>query len=266
MNIKKLFLAWQNPKTRLWFPIGMLTFDGEYYHFVYTYGVKKAQSQSEFHLVHSFPEINRIYHSVKIFPLFANRLMPSSRPDYPNYINWLNITKNEIDLMDILTRSNGKKVTDTFEVFPYPEKNNNGNFQIHFFIRGLRYMPQSSQEYIQDLKEGNQLFITQDCQNTYDSDALLLRTENKHNLGYCPQYFTQDILHLLKIDSQSVKVCVEKINLAPAPIQLRILCKLIAPWNNNFTPFKNEDYQPIVDDFLFIDDIAQKPLSVICKI
>ena len=52
MNIKKLFLAWQNPETRCWFPIGVLTFDGEYYDFRYSKGVKKAKVQSEFQLLH----------------------------------------------------------------------------------------------------------------------------------------------------------------------------------------------------------------------
>lgn len=250
MNNKKLFLAWQNPETLFWFPIGVLTFDGKYYDFCYTHGVQKAKAQSEFQLLHCFPKINHIYHSQNIFPLFANRLMPSSRPDYPNYINWLNIPNNEDNPMNILARSGGRKVTDTFEVFPSPEKTNNGIFQIHFFIHGLRYMPDSSQECIQNLQENTQLLIMKDCQNEYDSNALLLRTKNCHNLGYCPRYLTKDIIQLLEIYPQSVKVCVEKINLAPAPVQLRLLCNLSAPWNDNFVPFNDEDYQPIVDHSL----------------
>lgn len=247
MNIKKkLFLAWQDPKTRCWFPIGILTFDGQYYYFTYTKGVKKAQDKSQFKLLHCFPKTPMIYQSKNIFPVFANRLMPSSRPDYPNYINWLNLPQNEDDLMKILARSGGRKVTDTFEVFPYPE-NNNGFFTINFFVHGLRYMPESSQDYIPNLETNSQLFIIKDCQNQYDANALLLRTKNKHNLGYIPRYLTKDIIKLLEINPQSVKVHIEKINLAPVPIQLRLLCNLTVPWPKNFAPFSDEDYQPILE-------------------
>ena len=59
--MKKLFLAWQEPKSRHWFTIGQLTFDGKYYQFVYTRGVKQAQTESNFQLLHSFPERDRVY-------------------------------------------------------------------------------------------------------------------------------------------------------------------------------------------------------------
>jgi hypothetical protein len=252
MSIQKLFLAWQNPETRHWFPIGLLTFDGEYYGFSYTNGVEKARAESNFQLLHSFPEVDKIYKSKTIFPLFANRLMPSSRPDYPHYINWLNISENEFNLMNILARSGGNKVTDTFEVFPYPEKNQEGNFAINFFIHGLRYMPQCSQDYIANLKTEEPLFLIRDCQNPSDDNALLLRTENNLNLGYCPRYLTKDIINLLEINPQSVEVVVKKINLPPAPIQLRLLCSLTAPWYDHFSPFSDEIYQPITENSLLL--------------
>lgn len=252
MSIQKLFLAWQNPETRYWFPIGLLTFDGEYYTFSYTNGVEKARAESNFQLLHSFPEVGKIYKSKTIFPLFANRLMPSSRPDYPDYINWLNISENEFNLMNILARSGGNKVTDTFEVFPYPEKNKEGNLVINFFIHGLRYMPQCSQDYITNLKTEEPLFLVKDYQNQYDDNALLLRTKNNLNLGYCPRYLTKDIINLLEINPQSVQVFVEKINLSPAPIQLRLLCSLTAPWYDHFSPFRDEIYQPIMENSLLL--------------
>jgi hypothetical protein len=44
--MKKLFLAWQGSKSRHWFPIGQLTFDGKNYHFVYTHGVNKILTRN----------------------------------------------------------------------------------------------------------------------------------------------------------------------------------------------------------------------------
>jgi hypothetical protein len=245
--MKKLFLAWQDSKSRHWFPIGQLTFDGEKYCFVYTHGVKKAQVESNFQLLHSFPKRDRVYTSSELFPLFSNRLMRSSRPDYQDYIQWLNINKNEDDPIAILARSGGRKATDTFEVFPCPERYENGIYYIHFFVHGLRYMPESSIEKVKQLQPEERLYLANDFQNPYDSKALLLLTEQRHNLGYCPRYLAADIYEILKQNPQSVDVRVERVNPAPTPIQFRLLCNMTAKWQDDFNPFSSQDYQPIVD-------------------
>jgi hypothetical protein len=250
--MKKLFLAWQDPKSRHWFPIGQLTFNGKNYQFVYTHGVKKAQAESNFQLLHSFPERDRVYTSSELFPLFSNRLMRPSRPDYQDYIQWLNIPQDENDPIAILARSGGQKATDTFEVFSYPENNENGSYHIHFFVHGLRYMPESSIERVKQLQPEERLYLTQDFQNPYDSKALLLRTEDRHNLGYCPRYLTEDICEILKQNPESVCVRVERVNSTPTPIQFRLLCNLTAKSHDSFIPFSNQDYQPIVDSFVLL--------------
>lgn len=248
--MKKLFLAWQEPQSRHWFPIGQLTFDGEKYHFVYIQGVKKAQAELNFRLLHSFPDRDCVYTSSELFPLFSNRLMRPSRPDYQDYIQWLNIPQNEKDPIAILARSGGRKATDTFEVFPSPELSKDGMYHIHFFVHGLRYMPESSIKKAKDLKPEERLYLTQDFQNPYDSNALLLRTEERYNLGYCPRYLAENISSFLKQNPESAIVCVERVNPAPTPIQFRLLCNMTLQNCDNFAPFSSEDYQPIIDSSL----------------
>ncbi|MEY2830899.1 MAG: hypothetical protein RLZZ574_157 [Cyanobacteriota bacterium] len=248
--MKKLFLAWQNPETRRWFPIGQLTFDGENYYFVYTHGVEQAQAESNFRLLHSYPELDRIYTSPEIFPLFSNRLMRTSRPDFVDYIESLNFPQGETHPITILARSEGRKATDTFEVFPYPERKEDGTYEIHFFVRGLRYMPKASIERVNQLQLKEVLYLMQDIQNTFDSNALLLRTKKCHNLGYCPRYLTADISQLLKQNPRSILVEVEKVNLAPNPMQFRVLCKMQIKVENNFNFLAGEEYQPIVSSSL----------------
>ena len=253
--MKKLFLAWQDSKSRHWFPIGKLTFNGKNYHFVYTHGVKKAQTESNFQLLHSFPERDRVYTSSELFPLFSNRLMRPSRPDYQDYIQWLNIPKNEDDPIAILARSGGRKATDTFEVFPCPESNEDGSFHIHFFVHGLRYMPECSIEKVKQLKSEERLYLMRDFQNSHGSTALLLRTEERHNLGYCPRYLAADIYEILKQNPQSVCVRVERVNPVPTPIQFRLLCNMTAQWHGDFSPFSSQDYQSIVDSSLSLQNV-----------
>lgn len=245
--MNKLFLAWQDPKTRSWFPIGCLEYDGQEYSFFYINGVKKAQDSCDFQPLHSFPDLKQIYRSPVLFPLFSNRLMKRSRPDYKSYIQWLNISQQEDEEpMVILARSGGHKATDTFEIFPCPEPKD-GLYQIYFFVHGLRYMPECSIEEANKLNERDVLYLTQDFQNPYDEKALLLRTENKHNVGYCPRYLLEDISELIKRKSQDVKVHIEKINLPPTPSQYRLLCKITAPWGEGFKPFSSHDYKSFTD-------------------
>ncbi len=250
--MKKLFLAWQEPKSHHWFPIGCLEFDGNKYHFFYIKGVEKARREG-FTSVYSLPELDKIYSSTELFPLFSNRLMSRSRADYPKYIESLNISKGEDDPMTVLSRSGGSKATDTYEVFPCPEIDEKGNYHTHFFVHGLRYMPKCSIDKAVQLQQGDLLYLTHDFQNPYDPKALLLHTEDRHNLGYCPRYLSQDIFTMLQEHPQQVKVTIDRVNLSPAPMQFRLLCNLIAECDllsktlheRNFKPFAGDDYQPL---------------------
>ena len=115
--MKKLFLAWQEPKSRHLFPIGCLEFDGAEYHFFYIKGVEKARING-FNEVYSLPTLEKVYSSAHLFPLFSNRLMTRSRPDYAKYIQSLNIPAGEDDPMTVLARSGGGKATDSMKFFP----------------------------------------------------------------------------------------------------------------------------------------------------
>ena len=77
--MKILFLAWQNPASRAWFPIGRLAFNGARYRFSYIQGAVTAQQEGDFDPLWAFPELDRVYESLGLFPLFADRLLRRSR-------------------------------------------------------------------------------------------------------------------------------------------------------------------------------------------
>lgn len=246
--MKTLFLAWQDPNTRRWFPIGRLNYDGEEYQFVYVKGALEARNQCSFNGLYSFPDFNKVYKSPIIFPLFSNRIMRRSRPDYKNYIEGLNIAENKDEPINILARTGGKKATDTLEVFPYPIKDENGLYEINFFARGLRYLPSPSVDRILKLQEDELLYLEPEPENVHDSNALILRTEDNYKVGYCPRYLNSDFLLLIKENPNHVQVRVDRVNPAPTPLQQRLLCNLTAKWQSGFSPFSGNEYQPIVDD------------------
>jgi len=119
--MRTLFLAWQDPKSRRWYPVGRLASSNQLYSFQYTKGAEQAAAAG-FQPLASFPELRTIYVSEHLFPLFTNRILPHSRPEYGDYLKWLSVPPSERDPVVILSRSGGQRVTDTLEVFPCPEE------------------------------------------------------------------------------------------------------------------------------------------------
>lgn len=144
-------------------------------------------------------------------------------------------------------------MTDTFEVFPCPERDEDGAYHIHFFVHGLRHLPQESIARISDLKDEGRLLLMHDFQNPYDPAALMLRTDDtfpgdRHIVGFCPRYLLADAFEVLQSCVEYPQVLVERINPAPAPLQFRLLCNMSACWPPDFRPCSSDAYQPIVAD------------------
>jgi hypothetical protein len=249
--IRTLFLAWQDPARRRWHPIGRLTSNGRRFVFVYTQGALDAHQIGRFTPLPMFPDLHAVYQSDQLFPLFANRLMRASRPDYPQYVQWLNLGEKDPTPLALLARSGGHRVTDTLEVFPSPEKLSDDTYETWFFLHGLRHMPKESAERAEKLMPGEPLLVMWDFQNPQDPDALALRSSEMfrgdvHLLGYTPRYLRGEIIKLMTTGDNPPSVTVEQVNTSPAPIQLRVLCKLRMRWTSDFRPFDTSDYTPMV--------------------
>ncbi|WP_009630338.1 HIRAN domain-containing protein [Synechocystis sp. PCC 7509] len=250
---KTLFLAWQDSQSRCWFPIGRITFDEGKYEFVYTRGVIEAEKFGFAPLL-SFPYLKGVYTSTYLFPVLANRLMPRSRPDYADFVQWLNISQHDDDPIAILARSGGQRKTDTLTVFPSPEPDEDGKYHIHFFLHGLRHLPKCSIERINSFKPEEKLWLAHEFQNPYDSQALVLNTDDHYIVGYCPRFLNCEVFELLHQNPNAVEVRVERVNQSPAPLQFRLLCNLTAQWDKKFRPFSSLEYQPY--DFPVGDALA----------
>ena len=243
--MRKLFLTWQDKVSRQWFPIGQLVYDGKLFHFFYIKGALQARDEAGFQPLVSFPDFCEVYESDELFPMFSNRVMPSSRPEYQQTIEFLSLSEDYNDPLAFLARSGGAKVTDNFEIFCYP-KAENGEFHLHFFAHGLRYLPQCSIERISEMKRGDRIFLAHDFQNTFESDTLQLHTWDNYIVGYCPSYLLDDMNEMRR--NKAIKVCVERVNDESAPLQFRLLCRLIFPQTQNYKPFSSGNYAPVVTE------------------
>ena len=246
MTERTLFLAWQDPDSRRWFPVGRLQQRPQGgFMFAYTKGAQAAQDAG-FDCINGFDSFDKVYESNELFPLFANRVMRASRPDYPEYIRRLNVADEDADEMAVLAKSGGRRMTDAFEVFPLPEPDEKGRYHVHFFAHGLRHLTDEAQTTADRLQVNDALFLMRDFQNPKDSDALLMRTERSVPVGFCPRYLLKDVNTLLQRGPKEVRVLVEQVNQPPAPIQQRILCSLTAPWPPDFRPCSDDRFQPIL--------------------
>jgi hypothetical protein len=247
-----LFLAWRSSRTRSWYTVGRLTTNG-LYRFVYTHGAEEAELHGGFVAIPGFPDRHRVYESEALFPLFSNRLLPRSRPDYADWIEWLSLPEHDDDPVALLARSGGQRATDSFEVYPAPERRPDGSYHVHFFAHGLRHFPPSSVERASRLQPGDPLLLMHDFQNSTDPRALMMRTAEQaagdiHAVGFCPRYLLTDVLELLGRSPDSARVAVERVNPPPAPTQFRLLCNLTLHWPADFAPFSGPAHQPIPAD------------------
>ncbi len=240
--IKCIYLAWQDQATRGWHVIGQLLRIDEGYEFRYTHGIKNVPN---FSLLPSMPDHEKVYRSTALFSLFKNRLMPKSRADYPNYIRWMGLSNdNSADELITLAISGGEKETDFFRIIPVPEKNANNEYFFNFFVNGIRYMPDSAQELVNNLHQGDILYLVHEPHNPKDKYAILLRTDDPRSLiGYVPAYLTK-IIHKINEEkgNHSVNIEVAQVN-KDAPLQMRLLCKfsstyLNKPWDEYEDEFK----------------------------
>lgn len=241
----KLVLAWKNPYTRTWTPVGIVEYKNNRYFFNYTEGA----IVDNFNPFGQMVDLEKTYESETLFPIFKNRLLSKSRPEYEDYLDWLDINSDENNDLLELSISRGIRATDDLQLFPFPEINVEGNYEVKFFSHGISHMASNYVERLSSLYINEKLLITHDLQNRFDKNALLLRTEKDpiELLGFCPAFFSNDFNKLIKENgAENVNVYVQKVN-HKAPIQLKLLCKIVTKWPENFVPFDEDIFKPITN-------------------
>lgn len=244
--MKTLYIAWRDPDSRRWFPVGRLSFHDGKYHFVYTQG---ARASSQFSPFQGMRDFDLVYQSGQLFPFFANRILSKSRPEYPSLLRWLKMEAGDSDPLTILALTGGVRQTDSFETFACPVRTAQGDYQISFFSHGLSHMAQDAVDRVNGLKPGDNLYLLLDDQNVKDPLAIALRTDDPPIIvGYCPRYLNEDFRFLISANSaDAVSVTVEQVN-SDAPLQFKLLCKFASPWPPEFKPCTNWYYQTLTGE------------------
>ncbi|MEO8615494.1 MAG: HIRAN domain-containing protein [Luteolibacter sp.] len=232
-----------------WGPVGRLDYADGAYRFVYTQGARSLQGFRPFH---GMEDLNQIYQSDELFPVFKNRLMPESRPEYQAYLRWSGFDSSfnpddPLAPISILGVTEGIRQTDYIEVFPCPVPDLVGCYVNKFFVHGLRYLPLSSHVRLSQMEEGERLAMMPDPWNESDSSAVALRTTvgERMLVGYVPRYLAHDIWELYSgCHPEYMSIVVERVNV-DAPLQQRLLCRMNSCWPEGFQPCSTEEFRPI---------------------
>ncbi len=242
-----LFVAWRNQVEQHhqgWGPIGRLEHENGVYRFFYTRGANELDGFKPFS---EMPNLNEVYESNELFPLFANRLLGKQRPEYENFLRWGGFASDSSpDPILILGVTEGKKATDSVEVFPCPVPDGNGCYFNKFFVHGLRWMNTASIQRIESLRPDDRLYLMLDLQNPYDENAVALRTDtDRAMLGYVPRYLAAEVVDLCgRCDLDFIELYVAQVNL-DAPLQQRLLVRMHACWPEGFQPCAGDAFKPI---------------------
>jgi hypothetical protein len=145
---RALFVAWQEPKNRRYFPVARLSqiddADMRRYEFVYVRAALEA-NEVGFEPFVSFPSFGETYRSNELFPMFVNRMLSKSRPDFAEHIERLGLPSSDTSPIVVLARSGGRRATDKLELFPLPTFEAGHGYRTWFWSHGIRYMNDAAQ-------------------------------------------------------------------------------------------------------------------------
>lgn len=241
----RLYVVWQDPDSRAVEPVGRLdrvhdeTAAG--YEFRY---LQRVKTLSGFQPFVSFPDFHRVYRSSTLFPLFENRLVPRSRADYEQFTRSVGLGL-DADPFEVLARTEGRRETDTIEMFPEPIVDD-GSVRCHLLIHGIRHVA-GADDAIEQLAPGQPLLVVPDPQNAVDPCAILVRDDACHLIGWIPRYLTTLVRDpLAHLGPGAVQVIVEHVGDRSGPVHLRLLCALRAHWpHDEEFPFSGPEFAPV---------------------
>jgi HIRAN domain-containing protein len=239
-----LYVAWRSHENRAIYPVARVVrrSDAPPYEFAYIRGAREAAAHGFLPFI-GFPDLESVYRSDELLPPFQTRLMPSKRPDYREYVESLGLDPETAEPLTVIARSSQRGITDQLEIFGPPEYDSvSDSFTYRFFLRSIRYLLAAAAR-IERLTIGEPLYCMLDVQNRATKDAVALRTEDVL-VGYLPRYLNEDLYRVL-LSGAEVSVFVERVNLPPAPVQHRVLCRLVVTNAQSFEPFSGAWYEPL---------------------
>jgi hypothetical protein len=242
MSERRLIVTWKSDASKAILPVAELIIrvTEPHYGFGYLEGVREAL-RSGFQPFLAFPNLETRYESKDLFPFFANRVLPTTRPDYLESLTAVGLDVRDVSVAEVLGRTNGRRATDRIETILVPIPDALGRYRTHFFLRGVSHSP-GAEEIIAQLDPDELLMLFEDTSNDYNPRARRVHARG-HQLGYVPDYLVND-LDALEGAGVVPDVFGERANLPPQPAHYRLLCRIDCEWPLGFVPFRDSRLAP----------------------
>lgn len=200
-TVRSLWLVWQDPKNRLYYHVGTLSYFNGHYEFNYTHAtdelMKLSEAQSNGYMLHpAFPDPNKVYVSNCLFAAFDRRLPSPDRKDFPAIVRDLGLAEN-CSKMDLLEATRGRLANDTYSFERPLRVEDDGKLHTTFFIHGMRHrqLPESWPTWLQ---VGSAVKLRCEGDNKIDPYAVGIYTLNDTHIGYAPRFYSKSLSALLK--------------------------------------------------------------------
>ena len=223
-----LLVTWRNPNTGRYILLGRLGMTAaDSFEFKYFASV---EDNKDFRPIPGFRDPKLTYTSTVMFPFFSGRLMGSKRPDRPEWLSNLGLDADAAPF-EILGRSFGHRVADTYELFREPDLDLTAQ-TVTFVVpvHGLRHQDQAVLNSVNsgEFLEGTPLHVVPEEENPVDPRARQLLTTTGQRLGYVPSPVL-DYLAMLGFESAPATAAIEHINPEHVGHHLRVIVKVA--WN-----------------------------------
>lgn len=226
LQIRGIFLGWQDPNSSLWLPIGKMTWNPtktEYY-FAHTKGMEQAIQISSIQkiILGNTEKLFEIEKSNSISYWFKSR-MPIDRPsETKQYAEYLGLSTSTLDPTTFISRTGGLKNGDSYDTFPDVYSDNNGVYRFYFVPWNLHA------DLVNNLVVG--LLLEYHDGQIYSNGYLI---------GQLPGYIND----LLADNPNKIEISVAKINPESTIKSYQLLCCA----STRIKPFSKSSYQTFVE-------------------
>jgi hypothetical protein len=209
LKTDELLVSRQDPETRRYSRVGVLSHDRHIFRFRYDDDVTRA--------LPGLP-LGRVHESESLFTIFAERVIDPHRPERAETLEQLGLGA-EAEPLEVLAVSGGGRTGDTYELTPLPRP---GPVSLPFLVHGIRHLTPEERAAIDDLQPGDRLELRCETDNEVNERALLVGL-NGDRLGYVPDPLL-DYIH--RILERPFELIVDRVNPVEAGMHMRLLVHL----------------------------------------
>lgn len=208
MKQQHLWLIWRDPKNRLRYKVGVLSFDGESYYFEYTNPELDDATAVGFEYYPGFDRGTK-YKSPSLFTNIKDRLPNPERSDYLDTMNEYDLPSDASD-WDVLVATKGRLVTDDYEfVQPFTLD------KIEFDVAGTKYR-KDFDKFKDILSLNSKVYLVREPTNLYDNNAVEVCFRDisgeEYQLGYVPRFYSEYLTKFLA-SGQKYSAMIKRIQL-----------------------------------------------------